>query len=54
MKNREEFDLLGGELPPPFDEASARDVATAIHAVLVDVGLTPQKQFGKSAVPCWA
>ena len=40
MKNREEFDFLGGALPPPFDEASARDVATAIHAVLVDVGLS--------------
>ena len=40
MKNREEFDFLGGALPPPFDEASASDVATAIHAVLVDVGLT--------------
>jgi len=42
MKNRDAFDFLGGALPPPFDEATANDVATAIHAVLVDVGLTPQ------------
>ena len=28
---------------PPFDEATtANDVAIAIHAALVDVGLTPQ------------
>ena len=33
----------GGPLPFPFDEATtANDVAIAIHAALVDVGLTPQ------------
>ena len=33
----------GGALPLPFDEATtANDVAIAIHAALVDVGLTPQ------------
>jgi hypothetical protein len=40
MKNREEFDFLGGALPPPFDEASASDVAIAIHVALVEVGLS--------------
>jgi len=33
----------GGPLPFPFDETTtANDVAIAIHAALVDVGLTPQ------------
>ena len=33
----------GGPLPFPFDEATtASDVAIAINAALVDVGLTPQ------------
>ena len=33
----------GGPLPFPFDGATtANDVAIAIHAALVDVGLTPQ------------
>ena len=32
-----------GAHSPPFDEATtANDVAIAIHAALVDVGLTPQ------------
>jgi hypothetical protein len=48
-EQRDEFDYLGqhartgGPLQPPFDEATtASDVAIAIHAVLLDVGLTPQ------------
>ena len=48
-EQRDEFDYLGqharsgGPLQPPFDEATtANDVAIAIHAVLLDVGLTPQ------------
>jgi len=48
-EQRDEFDFLGrdartgGALPAPFDgDATASDVAIAIHAALVDVGLTPQ------------
>ena len=48
-EQRDEFAYLGqhartgGPLQPPFDEATtANDVAIAIHAALVDVGLTPQ------------
>lgn len=31
----------GAPLPPPFTDASARDVACGIHAALIEVGLTP-------------
>jgi len=48
-EQRDEFDYLGqharsgGPLQPPFDEpTTASDVAIAIHAALVDAGLTPQ------------
>jgi hypothetical protein len=30
----------GGALPPPFDEASARDIACMIHDDLTEVGLS--------------
>ena len=48
-EQRDEFDYLGqharsgGPLQPPFDGATtANDVAIAINAALLDVGLTPQ------------
>ena len=34
-------DRSGDSLPPPFTEASARDVACGIHAALLEVGLSP-------------
>ena len=46
-KNREAFESLGqhvqgGPLRPPFDPpTTARDVAMAIQAALVEVGLSP-------------
>jgi hypothetical protein len=43
----------GGPLRPPFDEpTTATDVAIAIHAVLVEVGLSPAaiRNVGRSLI----